>query len=246
MEVLIVGLGYLLKMKKLFICIAFVFNILLLKSQVVHQQAYWTRLYVRVKFNEIWSGQIQADNRRFFGENQQLQFITHTDIHRKLGKNTEGSLGFSFSEVWQGILPVPELRPFQEFYFFQKLTDKWRLSHRFRTEERWFHNYAKDAFGSEILTSGYNFKFRMRYMLRFDYKLSEKWLLKLNDELMYHTDDFDQNRIYGGFEYKFRKDVSLELGYLKLYQKRANNKGFYDRDNLRVTLFKDFNIKAKK
>ncbi len=223
-------------MKKIFICIALIFNCLSTKAQVLHQSTYWTRLYVRVKLNDKWSWQIQADNRRFFSEtNKQLQFIAHTELHRKFGKNTEGSFGFTFSEVWQGILPVPELRPFQEFYVYQKLTDKWRLSHRFRTEERWFHNYSK-----EVLTDGYNFKFRVRYMLRTDYALSKKWILKANDELMYHTDDFDQNRIYAGLEYKFRKDISLEAGYLKAYQKRANNKGFYDRDNLRVTFYKDF------
>jgi Protein of unknown function (DUF2490) len=228
-------------MKKIFICIILILSALSLTSQIVHQQTYWTRLYVRVKINDNWSWQTEVDNRRFIGENKQLQFIAHTHIHRKLGKNTEGSVGFTFSEVWQGILPVPEFRPFQEFYIYQKLNDKARFTHRFRTEERWFRNYKNDA-----LTEGYNFKFRLRYMLRFDYKLSEKWLLKLNGEVMYHTDDFDQNRIYGGFEYKFRKDVSLELGYLNAYQKRANNKGFFDRDNVRATLYKDFNIKTKK
>ncbi len=225
-------------MKKIFICIAFILSVLSLKSQVVHQQTYWTRLYVRVKLNDKWAWQTEVDNRRFFGENKQLQFIAHTHVHRKFGKDTEGALGFTYSTVWQGILAVPEFRPFQEFYVYQKLNDKARLIHRFRTEERWFRKYQ-----SETFTEGYNFKFRLRYMLRFDYKLSEKWLLKLNDEVMYHTDDFDQNRLYGGFEYKFRKDVSLELGYMKAYQKRANNKGFYDRDNLRVTLYKDFTVK---
>ena len=204
-------------------------------TQVTHQQTYWTRVYIRVKLNDKWSWQTEADNRRFFGENQQLQFIAHTHVHRKLSQNTEGSLGFTFSEVWQGSLPVPELRPFQEFYIFQPFNNHLRLSHRIRTEQRWFHNYKNDAF-----TEGYNFKFRFRYMLRLDYKWGEKWVLKANDELMYHHDDFDQNRIYGGVEYKFNKSLSLEMGYLKVYQKRANNKGYFNRDNLRVTVYKDF------
>lgn len=225
-------------MKRLFIYILIICNCLGLNAQVTHQQTYWTRIGARVKLNDKWTFQIQADNRRFFGENQQLQFITHADIHRKFGKYTEGSLGFTFSEVWQGSLPVPELRPFQEFYIFQKLTSKLRLSHRLRTEQRWFHNYQGAA-----LTEGYNFKFRFRYMPRLDYKLNEKWALKANAELMYHQDDFDQYRYYSGVEYKILKDLSLELGYLKVYQKRANNKGYYDRDNLRVTVFKDFVVK---
>ena len=227
-------------MKRLFICILIICSFLGLNAQVTHQQTYWTRIGARVKINDKWTAQIQADNRRFFGENQQMQFITHTDIHRKLGVHTEGALGFTYSDSWQADLPVPELRPFQEFYVFQKLTDKIRLSHRFRTEQRWFHNYKNDA-----LTEGYNFKFRFRYMPRLDYKLNEKWALKSNAELMYHQDDFDQYRYYGGVEYKILKDLSIEMGYLKVYQKRTNNKGYYDRDNLRVTVFKDFVVKTK-
>ena len=224
-----------MKLKGCFVVFFILFFIGKTYTQVTHQQAYWTRLYVRVKLDEKWSWQIEADNRRFFGENQQLQFIAHTHVHRKLGKNTEGSLGFTFSEVWQGNLPVPELRPFQEFYIFQPLNSRLRLSHRIRTEQRWFRNYKNEA-----LTEGYNFKFRFRYMLRLDYKLGKKWVLRANDELMYHHDDFDQNRIYGSLEYKFNKGLSLEMGYLKVYQKRANNKGYFDRDNLRVTVYKDF------
>ena len=222
-------------MKNFTLFIVLIFNTLSLKSQTVHQQAYWTRLYVRVKLNDKWSWQTEADNRRFFGENQQLQFIAHTHVHLKFSKATEGSIGFTFSEVWQGNLPVSELRPFQEFYIFQPLNSRLRLSHRIRTEQRWFHNYKNNA-----LTEGYNFKFRFRYMLRLEYKLSEEWALKVNDELMYHHDNFDQNRIYGAVEYKFRNDLSLEIGYLKVLQKRANNKGYFDRDNLRVTMYKDF------
>ena len=224
-------------MKIFILPIFLIFNTLSLKSQTVHQKAYWTRLYIRVKLNDKWSWQTEADNRRFFGENQQLQFIVHTHVHRKFTKTTEGSVGFTFSEVWQGNLPVPELRPFQEFYIFQPLNSGLRLSHRIRTEQRWFHNFKNEA-----LTEGYNFKFRFRYRLQLDYKLSQKWALRINDELMYHHDDFDQNRIYGAVEYKFKKDLSLELGYMKVLQKRANNKGYFERDNLRVTVFKDFNL----
>ncbi|MBL7818257.1 MAG: DUF2490 domain-containing protein [Saprospiraceae bacterium] len=224
-------------MKKLILGIFCLIHALQGMSQVQKQQTYWMRVYARVKLNDKWSWQIEADNRRLFGENQQVQFIAHTHLHRKFGKNTEGSLGFSFSEVWQGDLPVPELRPFQEFYVFQNLSKKWRFSHRFRTEQRWFHNYQ-----STSLTEGYNFKFRMRYMPRLEYRATSKWIFKSNAELMYHTDDFDQYRYYGGVEYKILTDLSLEAGYLKVYQKRANNKGYFDRNNLRVTLYKDFAV----
>ena len=230
-----------MKLKEVYILLIMCFLVSKGFAQTTHQSLYWTRLYARVKIDSLYSWQTEADNRRFFNENKQLQFIAHTHLHRKLSKNTEGSLGFTFSESWQGKLPVPELRPFQEFYFFQPLNDRLRLSHRIRTEQRWLHNYS-----GETLSSGYNFKFRFRYMPRLEYKLSKNWAFKLNDEIMFHHDDFDQNRIYGSVTYSFLKDVSFEVGYMKIFQKRANNKGYFDRDNLRVTLYKDFDLSKKK
>ncbi len=220
---------------RFFIYITLFFNILQSKAQTIHQSTYWTRLYLRAKLSEKYSLQFEADNRRFFNADQQLQFIAHVHLHRKLGKNREGSLGFTFSDAWQGNLQVPEFRPFQEFYIFQPFNARFRLTHRIRTEQRWFRNYAYDH-----LVYGYNVKLRLRYLLRFDYKLSEKWILKANDELMYHHTGFDQNRIYGAIEYKFLKDLSLELGYLKLKQKRIGKDGYFIRDNMRVTVYKDF------
>jgi hypothetical protein len=225
---------------RLFIYITLFINVLQSQAQTIHQSTYWTRIYLRAKLSEKYSLQFEADNRRFFNANQQLQFIAHIHLHRKLGKNTEGSLGFTYSDVWQGNLPVPELRPFQEFYIFQPFNERFRLTHRIRTEQRWFRNYANDH-----LVYGYNFKFRFRYQPRLEYRASEKWIFKINDELMYHNDGFDQNRIYGAVEYKFLKDLSLELGYLKLKQKRNGKDGYFLRDNVRVTFYKDLNWRSR-
>ena len=229
-------------MKNFTLFIVLIFNTLSLKSQTVHQKTYWTRLYVRVKLNDKWSWQTEAENRRFLGKNQALQFIAQTHIHRKLSNHafarnvtTEGALGFTYSAVWKNGLVVPEWRIFQELSAFQHLSQQLRLSHRLRIEERWFHNASKTE-----LTEGYYFKQRFRYRAQLDWQFSEKWVLKINDELMYNYNNFDQNQTYAGIEYKFRKDCSIELGYLKMLQKRSNNAGYLSRDNVRLTIFKDF------
>ena len=213
-----------------------------LKSQTVHEKTYWTRLAARVKLGDKWLWQTEAENRRFFGKNQTFQFVAQTHVHRKLSNHvfarnvaTEGALGFTYSAVWKNALVVPEWRIFQEFSVFQPLNKHLRLSHRLRIEERWFHNASKTE-----LTEGYHFKQRFRYRVQMDWQLAEKWVFKINDELMYNNDNFDQNQTYTGIEYKFRKDYSIELGYLKMLQKRSNNAGYFDRDNLRLTIFKDF------
>jgi hypothetical protein len=210
-----------------------------LTAQNTYQKTYWTRIFVRLKINDKWSWQTEVDNRRIFSPqpDHALQFIAHTHLHRRLGQDREGALGFTYSVVWQGHLPVPELRPFQEFYIFQKLGDKTHLSHRFRTEQRWFHNYTK-----EELTAGYHFKFRGRYMLRLERDLGDKWLLKTNSETLFHHNAFDQERLYLGTEFKFSKRTSIELAYLKLWQLKNTGLGYFDRDNMRLTVYQNFNL----
>jgi hypothetical protein len=205
-----------------------------LTAQTTHQKAYWTRFYAKVKLDSNWSWQIEADERRLILPDKQLQFIAHTHIHRKLSKNTEGSLGASFSSVRQGLIDVKEYRLFQEFYLYQNLTPKLRLAHRLRTEQRWFENVEKGT-----IIEGYNFKFRYRYRPQLELKLNKNWSLKSSAELMVYYNAYDQSRFYLGAEHRFNPHLSVEMGYLKVHQQRSSG-GFYDRDNLRTTFYFNF------
>ena len=109
-------------MKARLVFLALIINVLAANSQTtVHQQAYWLRLYGRVKLNDKWSFQVEADERRLIKPDRQLQFIAHAHLHRKFGKYTEGALGTTFSAVRQSTFDVPEGRLFQEFYWFLPL-----------------------------------------------------------------------------------------------------------------------------
>jgi Protein of unknown function (DUF2490) len=205
-----------------------------LTAQTTHQRAYWIRFFAKVKLDSNWVWITEADERRLILPDKQLQFIAHTHLHRKFGLYTEGSFGATFSSVRQGLVDVNEYRLFQEFYFFQNLTSKLRLEHRFRTEQRWFENVEKGA-----IVDGFNFKLRLRYRPQLVYKMNKKWLLKTNAELMYHQDAYDQFRFFMAGEYRFSPLFSMEMGYLKVNQQRLAG-GFFDRDNLRTTFY--FNL----
>jgi hypothetical protein len=222
-----------MNMKNL-LCLFGLFLTVNLTAQTTHQQTYWTRLFVKVKLDSNWTWQIEADERRLILPDKQLQFIAHTHLHRKLSKNTEGSLGVTFSSVRQGLIDVNEYRLFQEFYVYQNLTPKLRLSHRLRPEQRWFENVEKGA-----IVDGFNFKFRLRYRPQLDFKLNKKWSFKTNAEIMYHQDAYDQFRFFMATEYRFNPHLSMEMGYLKVNQQRSSG-GFFDRDNLRTTFY--FNL----
>ena len=218
------------------LCDILIFSCLSLnvKAQTLHQQAYWTRAFAKIKLDSNWTLQAEADERRLILPDKQLQFIAHLHLHRKLSQNTEGSFGATFSAVRQGLIDVKENRLFQEYFYYQKLSPKWRLSHRLRTEERWFENVEKGA-----IIDGFNFKFRWRYRPQLDFKINKKWSLKTNAEIMYHVDKYDQFRFYVGNEYRFSSFFSMEMGYLKVNQARSSG-GFTDRDNLRTTIYFNF------
>ena len=215
------------------LCNVLIFSCLAIicKAQTLHQQAYWGRVLVKVKLDSNWTFQTEADGRRSILPDKYLQFIAHAQIQRKIGRNTEGSLGVSFANTRQNLINVNEYRLFQEFYFFQKLTPKMRLTHRFRTEERWFENVENGE-----IVAGFNFRFRWRYRPQLTLKLNEKWSLKTNAEIMYHVDKYDQFRFSLSGEYRFNPKMSLETGYLKVHQARSSG-GFTDRDILRTTLY---------
>lgn len=84
---------------------------------------------------------------------------------------------------------------------------------------------------------------RYRYRAQVDWKIDGQWILKLSDELMTDAAHFDQNQAYIGIEYKCKKNCSVELSYLNMVQKRPNNAGCLDRDNVRLTLIKDFHLR---
>ncbi len=217
---------------------ALIFGFNALQAQTIHEQAYWMRVVARAKLTDKWTWQTEAESRRFMDNNQALQRIVQTHLHLKLGNYTESALGVFYSDTWPNGIKTPELRVFQEFYRYQSLKKAVRLSHRLRVEERWLHNVSKTE-----LTSGYHFKMRYRYRAQVDWKINASWSLKLSDELMAHAANFDQNQAYIGLQFTIKKDCFIELGYLNMVQKRNNTIGYLDRNNLRLTLFKDFDLR---
>lgn len=193
-----------------------------LPAQVTNQQSYWLRFYFQETFAKKWSWHLELDERRLINPDRQLQFITHAHVHRQLGKGTEVSIGGSYSVVNQ----VMEHRLFQEFHYNKLLGQRMIWANRFRTEQR----------RMEKEEGLWQWRFRVRYRLQLGYLLGKNWGLKLSDEIMWHTDAFDQNRIYVAIEKKFSKVFSLEIGYLKLYQFRSES-AYFDRDILRSTFY---------
>lgn len=194
-------------------------------AQTTRQEAYWVRVYLRKTLPQHQVLHWEIDERRLVQPDRQLQFISHLHLHRLWGKKAEGSLGITYSVANQ----LSEWRPFQEFFYRMPLHPAITWSNRFRTEQRYLQR-SDDT---------WHWRFRFRYRFQLDYRPAPRWNVKAGDEIMYHADGFDQNRIYCALEHRFSKYLSTELGYLKIYQARTKTV-FFDRDVARFTIYFDF------
>ena len=63
--------------------------------------------------------------------------------------------------------------------------------------------------------------------------------LRVADEIMFnHTGNtFDQNRIYVSAEFYLTKKLSLEPGYIYIFQQRFGTEEFFERQVARLSLF---------
>lgn len=191
-------------------------------QQVTHQQSYWFRLYFQGKINEKYTWALEADERRLIRPDRQLQFISHISVRRNLSHGMTLSAGMTYA-LANG---VDEIRPFQEFFAELPVANWFKINNRFRVEQRFFRMDAAD----------WDRHFRWRFRVQPVFQISKHVIFKCSEEVMIQENGFDQNRIYGAFEFKVNHRISVETGYLKLYQKRQTT-GYFDRDILRTTLY---------
>jgi hypothetical protein len=216
------------------------------------QNLIWTRLHFTGNLSKKINFQVEADNRIFFKNARENQFIAHGHFHYLLNQKVEFSTGYTFSKQISQFpddvkhLAIPERRIFQEFYFRKKINTKFNFQNRLRTEQRFFRN-SNDF----ILLSGYNFNWRIREQININLKINRKIKLKLSDEIMLNYgkkivyNRFDQNRLYAAIEYNINDKISVEGGYIKIFQKRANQFDYFDRNVIRLTLFSKFDFYKK-
>jgi Protein of unknown function (DUF2490) len=224
-------------MKPTFFAIFLMVNGLHIKAQTISQQTYWFRILAKVKVDDKWSVQAETDYRRFTNPDIAWQNYSQMRLHYRFHKNWETVAGLGYAIVWQGNLAVPEWRPYQDLQYFQPFKNDWQLAIRGRIEERFIHNFLKTE-----LTEGFGFRLRPRVRVQLSKKFNDKWTARLSEELLIHTDEgFNQSQTWLSIEYQLKHGMSLDLGYMKAFVKR-NPEGYFDRDNLRFSLIKNFNL----
>jgi hypothetical protein len=228
------------------------------KKNVAHQSLLWTRYYNQLTLNNKWSLHTEFDNRIFTNTNpiKENLHVLRLQGRYKINANIELGGGFAYFAVTTQDpevsfdFRIPEYRGQQDITWKQDFGN-FTLNQRFQIEERYIRNANKEG-----LLSGTTFFWRFRYRLQGEYSCwkKENQYLKaiVHDELMINSgknvvkNTFDQNRIYAALQYGVNKNIALELGYLKSFQQRASGVDYYDRDNIRFTVFHKINLYKKK
>jgi len=185
-----------------------------------HETNYWTRYASGIEFNRLKISSSLEDRVAFDG-GQRRSLLANVVLLYKLRKDATIGLGFAHFTTYddqKNGLSIPELRPFQQFKL-KNSSGNFNFDHRLRAEER----FKRDTLGTGRLHS-YSYTLRMRYRFELTWSLIKKQKQKghfgvqLKDEIFISAgniaENYDQNRLYGGFVYQMSKPLGLEVGYM--------------------------------
>lgn len=190
----------------------------------------WLMYFGNHKVSDKWGihAEVQIRRNEVLQNWQQLLLRTGVDYYTNSVRYT---LGYAFIETYEyGEFPVakafPEHRIWQQALVSNPI-GKFKLSHRYRLEQRWLGNSTTGEFDNG------RYENRFRYMVRVNIPLQGsaiepgKFYVGLYNEVFVNFGGqvaynvFDQNRSYGAIGYHLGKMGRIEVGYLyQLVQQR--------------------------
>jgi hypothetical protein len=210
---------------------------------VNHQSVYWIRYQNQLIFSPAVYWNNEVDNRRFFHPDVQNQFIVHSRLHYKkdrwdFGGGLTGSWVFAQKPENASNNVVTEIRPVIEANYELPL-GKFFLQNRVRVDSRFLE---EDTERNVLKESLFVWRFRYRLQIRIPLLKNEENIpratLRIAEEIMFNhiRNTFDQHRIYGTADFYVTKNISVEAGYIYIYQQRFGVNEYFERNVLRFSL----------
>ncbi|HAN37593.1 MAG TPA: hypothetical protein DCQ29_01710 [Chitinophagaceae bacterium] len=230
-------------LKKIFICrcaVALVCFFLLTRSsiaqskQVRYQNHSWTSLNTSMRIAKHWSiiTDVHYRANNFFASPNFYFFRVGGQYHF----NQHLSVALGYGHLWLAPSKTGwhtysnENRIYQQVQYTYK-TQRWQWIHRIRNEQRW-----QQIITNDIATNNYKLTNRIRYLLGANYTIFKQHpklpTLALANELCLQFGEntalntYDQNRFFIGAKMPLRKYLSFDIGYMLLYQKKADGLNF--------------------
>jgi Protein of unknown function (DUF2490) len=223
-------------MKKLiliFYLLSFVvLNLTAQQKKIAVSQQIWFGYFNQTRFSTKWGMWFDAHLRtqeNFF--TNLSQSVVRVGATYYLTNDARLTVGYAFFSNYPAsghkYITQAEHRPWQQLQWSNKY-NRFQLINRIRVEQR----YRRKILNDSTLAAGYNFNFRARYSLSFQWPINKKntgqgFSFVANDEVMINFGEqitnnyFDQNRFFAGFNYQFNKGNNIQIGYMHLFQQQA-------------------------
>jgi hypothetical protein len=228
------------------------------QKKVIEFEQVWLGYVNQTRITEKWGVWFDANirTRDNFTNGFNVSFL-RPGVMFFLSENTSFTFGYAFANYFAGNdgrnVAMPEHRPWQQIMWAHRYP-KLRLQHRLRLEER----FRRKVESPDKLGEGYHFNYRLRYNFSLSTPLSKKAFapktmsLVFNDEAMLNfgreilTNTFDQNRLFGGFNYHFSQSSILQAGYMYTFQQQGTGASYRNIHTVRINFLHHPDLRKKK
>jgi Protein of unknown function (DUF2490) len=214
-------------------------------KEVTHFTQFWTSINANVRMSDKWSILADFHMRRNSFLKEPGFYLIRTGAAYRLRPNV--ALAAGYAHLWSAGAKIG-----RNYYFLNEnrvyeqaiLTHpvgKFNMLHRFRNEQRWIEYTVNNAPSGQ-----FRFTNRVRYLLSLRIPLSDNPKypqLLIADEIMLHFgkavthSQFEQNRIFAGFNQPISKSLSFDIGYMYIYQLRINGYQYNASNVLRLFFY---------
>jgi hypothetical protein len=227
------------------------------QKKVVDIEQIWTAYVNQTRISDRWGVWFDANLRT--GDKFTKGFsmiIVRPGITYYLSENASLTLGYAYGHYFAGNdgrnVAMPEHRPWQQIMWTNRYP-KLRLQNRVRLEQR----FRRKLENPDKLGEGYNFNYRLRYSFSLATPLSKKAFapktvsLVINNETMLNfgkeilTNTFDQNRLFGGFNYHVSKSSTLQAGYMYIFQQLGTGAQYRNNHTIRINFLHNPDLRKK-
>ena len=196
-------------------------------KEITRRYKSWFSINSEIHINKQWSLLADVHIRRNQFLNESSFYFVRTGIAYHINKDVYVAAGYA--HLW-GAPTTPGWKTYsQENRVYQQLQyssflGKINILQRLRNEQRWQQKISND-----IYTGQNRFTNRIRYLLSVTIPVFKKQTLpslvvadelhiQFGKEVVYNT--FDQNRIFIGIKQKINKQLSVDMGYMQVYQQK--------------------------
>ncbi|MBC8769324.1 DUF2490 domain-containing protein [Arenibacter sp. BSSL-BM3] len=220
------------------------------QKNVESQQLLWTRYNLKININDTYSLKQELEERTYWFPWRQHQFISRTQLDRKLGKGWNAGIGVaSFLQSLPHDPEIPiaetksELRPMLEIGYWSPISKKIGLHHRYWSEFRFFEQ-TNGSFDFANNRTRYKLELRYAATPQINFKAFDEILLNIGGEIVQNV--FDQNRYGASIQYMPFDKLGFEVGYINWFQQQKSGVDLYNRHIIRLTIHQNINLKSHK